>query len=323
MRRASPLRGLLASRRGRLGALVLSMLAFVAVFADFIASDAPVLLWSEGRMSFLPAVTAPARLDARQKQGVAAEPGAGRLALWPLLRTEPPAAAPRAAPRGPERGHPLGTDAFGRDALVRLVHGTRTALVLGAAATALALLLGCLCGSAAGLLGGYPDRLIGRLTEVVGVFPAVVLIALVQTLSHAPPLLTLVAIVALVRWAEVARLTRVLVLRALAEDWAEAARALGASYPRLAMSHIAPHVAPQVLVSGVFCFGSVVLTETSLSFLGLGVPSEVASWGEMLSEVRWGAGPGLVLPAAAALFVTLAGLYLLGDAVRETRAGSP
>jgi ABC-type dipeptide/oligopeptide/nickel transport system permease subunit len=144
----------------------------------------------------------------------------------------------------------------------------------------------------------------------------------VHALSRKPSFLWIAVIVAIVRAGDTARLVRLLVLRALPDDSIEAARALGASPTRIALSHLLPQIWLELLVSTVFSFGAVVLTETSLSFLGLGVRSEVASWGEMLSEVGLGAGPLLAIPAAAALGVTLGSLCLVADAIREVRAGS-
>jgi peptide/nickel transport system permease protein len=307
-------------RRGLAGALVLSVLAFMAVFADFFASDAPVLLWSDGHVSFLPAVTRPAQFAGRSADDIAAHLAPQDLALWPLCRHGPSVpASDRAAPTG---GHPLGTDAFGRDVFARLVHGARSALGLGLLVALAALAVGGAAGTAAGLLGGYVDRLVARLAEITGVFPAVVIIALLQGVSHGPPMFWVAAVVAVVRAADTARLVRVLVLRTVADESVEAARALGAGPARIARSHVLPEIGPQVLASAVFSVGAVVLTETSLSFLGLGQRPQTASWGEMLSEVGLGAGPSLLLPAAAALAATVAALWLVADAIREAHAAS-
>ena len=128
-------------------------------------------------------------------------------------------------------------------------------------------------------------------------FPAVLAVALVRALERRPSILSLVIVMTAVKWAEVARLVRVLVLRSLAEDWALAARqperrpcaSPSSTFRRTSLAPIA--------VSAVFAVASVVLTETSLSFLDLGVPSTFASWGEMLGEVRWGAGARILLTA--------------------------
>jgi peptide/nickel transport system permease protein len=320
MMRDGPKVRFFATRRGLAGAIVLALLALFAVFADFFASDAPVLLWTDSGVSFLPAITRPAQFAGRPAEQIAAHLAPGDLAVWPLCRHGPSVSVPDAT--STTAGHPLGTDAFGRDAFARLVHGTRTALGLGLAVALLALIVGGVSGAAAGLMGGYVDMLVARLAEISGVFPAVIVIALVHALVREPSVLWIAAIVAIVRTADTACLVRVLVIRDLPDDAVEAARALGASTTRIAISHLLPRIRSQVLVSAVFSFGAVVLTETSLSFLGLGHRSDVASWGEMLSEVGLGAGPLVLVPPAAALAVTLGALCLVADAIREAYAGS-
>ena len=116
----------------------------------------------------------------------------------------------------------------------------------------------------------------------MGVFPAVVAVALVRSLERRPSLLSLVLVMAAIKWAEMARLTRVLVLRSMAEDWALAARSMGASPLRIALRHVGPHLAAPLSIGAVLAMASVALTETSLSFLELGVPATTVSWGEML-----------------------------------------
>jgi peptide/nickel transport system permease protein len=216
---------------------------------------------------------------------------------------------------GASAAHPLGTDAFGRDVFARLVHGTRASLALGLAVALLSLASGVVLGCTAGALGGIWDSLVERSVEVVGVLPSVVAVALVRALERRPSLLSLVVVVAAVNGASIARLVRGLVLRCLAEEWAVAARATGASPLRIAFRHLAPHLLPALAVATVLALGSVVLTETSLSFLDLGIPSKTASWGEMLGEIRWGAGTLILLPPIVALALTLGALYLVADAI--------
>jgi ABC-type dipeptide/oligopeptide/nickel transport system permease subunit len=161
------------------------------------------------------------------------------------------------------------------------------------------------------------DGLLDRSTEVIGAFPTVVLIALIRAIEHRPSLTSLMLAVVLVRWTEAARLTRTLVLRTLSEEWLTAARAIGASPSGIVLRHVVPNVAAPLLVSFVFSVGAIVLTETSLSFLGLGAPAEVASWGEMLAETRWGAGPRLMVLPAFALALTVGALHLVAESLRQ------
>jgi peptide/nickel transport system permease protein len=237
------------------------------------------------------------------------------LAFAVLAGWLPDDAVPRApAFAGPSMHHLLGTDAFGTDVLAGVIRGARTALLFGVGVTLLALVFGCALGALAGMQGGVWDGLVERLIEVVGVFPGVILVALVRSLEARPTILSLVAVVALVRWAEMARLVRTLVLEALAEDWALAARASGAGAARIAFVHIGPNVLRPIAVSATLSIGAVVLTETALSFLGLGVPGTVASWGTMLGQVRGGAGPLVLLPPAVALCATVGSAHVLAQA---------
>ena len=219
---------------------------------------------------------------------------------------------------GASADHLLGIDAFGRDVFARLLHGARASLALGAVAALLSLVVGLFLGGVAGALGGVWDSLIERFVEVVGVFPAVVVVALVRALERRPSLLSLLLVIAAVNAANIARLVRVLVLRSLAEEWAVAAQATGASPLRIAFRHLTPHLAPALSIACVMAVGSVILTETSLSFLDLGVPSQIATWGEMLGEIRWGAGARIVAPPILALGLTVGALYLIADAIRKT-----
>jgi ABC-type dipeptide/oligopeptide/nickel transport system permease subunit len=325
MNRRGTLAKVLSQPRGKVGALWLALMACFALFAECIASDMPLFVTREGIPYLLPAVTNPAPFRGRPARDIARSLGPHDIAVWPILRTGPSTVSTAGAESSPSGGHaraaswvahPLGTDAFGRDVMARIIYGTRTSLGLGLAVAALALLVGYALGAMAGLYGGLWDSLVERAIEVVGVFPAVVTVALVRTFETRPSVWSLFVVLAAVKWAEAARLTRMLVLRSMAEPWGAAARALGASPFRLALGQLAPHVAPALAISGVFAVASVALTETSLSFLGLGVPATVVSWGEMLGEIRWGAGWHILLPPLAALGLTLVALYLVADAVR-------
>ncbi len=309
---------LLRNRRGQIGAAILSVISFFAIFADWIAADVPVFVHAQGTSFVLPAVTRADRFRDMSAAEIESSLRADDVAIWPLLRVGPEVRVAGPPMTGVSLGHLLGTDAFGRDVFARLLHGARASLALGAIVALLSLVFGLLLGAVAGALGGVWDSLIERLVEVVGVFPAVVAVALVRALERRPSLLSLVVVIAAVNAANIARLARVLVLRCLAEDWAVAAQATGASPLRIAFRHLLPHLAPALSVAAVLAVGSVILTETSLSFLDLGVPSTIATWGEMLGEIRWGAGARILLPPMLALGLTVGALYLVADAIRKT-----
>jgi ABC-type dipeptide/oligopeptide/nickel transport system permease subunit len=302
----------------RMGLVVLAALGFFAIFAEWIAADLPVFLEHQGRSYVLPALTneTPFGEGARAEDVVAAL-GPGDRAVWPLFRWGPlTETSTRMA--GASAAHPLGTDAFGRDVLSRLVYATRASLALGFAVALAAVTLGFVLGCFSGALGGVFQGLIERLVEIVSVFPAVVAIALVRALEQRPSVASLIIVVTAVQGATIARLTHVLVIRTLAEEFALGAKAMGASPLGIAFRHVTPHLVAPLAVAAVFAMASTVLIETSLTFLDLGIPAKLASWGEMLGEVRWGAGPWIVVPPLVALCLTVGALYAMADALRRS-----
>jgi ABC-type dipeptide/oligopeptide/nickel transport system permease subunit len=301
----------------RLGLVVLAALGVFGVFAEWIAADMPIYLEFEGKSYVLPALThhAPFREGARSEE-IAAVLGPGDRAVWPLFRSGPTTeTTTRMA--GASAAHPLGTDAFGRDVLARLVYATRASLALGATIALFAVAIGLVLGCFSGALGGVFQGLIERFVEIVSVFPAVVAIALVRALEQRPSVASLVLVVTAVQGASIARLTHVLVIRTLAEEFAVGAKAMGASPLRIAFRHVTPHLVAPLAVAAVFAMASAVLIETSLTFLDLGVPAKLASWGEMLGEIRWGAGPWIIVPPLLALAFTVGALYAMADALRR------
>jgi peptide/nickel transport system permease protein len=304
------------SRRALVAVVLLGLLALVAVFAELVASPAPIVAVGAGRVSLLPGVMRPAAYEGRTREEVELLV-AGQHALWAPVRFGPETAteAPNASP---SREHPLGTDALGRDLCARLVYGARTALGLSLAAVLAGMLLGVALGGLAGNDPGFWNDRLARLVETVDTFPAIIVVALVRAIEREPSALSLVLAVAFVRWAEVARLMRSEVAHAMAEDYVTAARAMGASPLRVFWRHILPNALGPVLVSSVFGVASVVLLEAAMSFLKMGAPSRVASWGETLAEGA--ASPSrvalIVLPGAL-LMMTVGATYLLADALRE------
>jgi ABC-type dipeptide/oligopeptide/nickel transport system permease subunit len=304
----------------RVGLVVLAALGFFGIFAEWIAADVPLFLEYQGSSYVLPALTHRGPFgESPRSDEIAAALGPADRALWPLSRWGPTTeTTTRMA--GASTAHPLGTDAFGRDVLARLVYATRSSLALGATIAAAAVVLGLALGCFSGALGGVFQGLIERFVEIVSVFPAVIAVALVRALEQRPSVTSLVLVVIAVQGASIARLTHVLVIRTLAEEFATGARAMGASPLRIAFRHVTPHLVAPLAVAAVFAMASSVLIETSLTFLDLGVPARVASWGEMLGEIRWGAGPWIIVPPLLALAVTVGALYAMADALRRAFA---
>ena len=214
--------------------------------------------------------------------------------------------------------HPLGTDNLGRDILSRLLYGGRVSLVLAAAAVALAASAGVAIGLIAGLVGGRLDDIIMRLADVQLAFPVIMLaIAIVAVVGTSPA--ALVCVLALSGWVLYARTVRAAVLTIRETEFVEAARTLGAGTPRLIVRHILPNTLAPILVLASSQFATMVLLESGLSFLGLGLQPPQPSWGLMLAEGRdylsnawWLA----TLPGAAISLVVL-GANLLGDGLRD------
>jgi peptide/nickel transport system permease protein len=224
----------------------------------------------------------------------------------------------------PGRTHLLGTDELGRDVLARTLHGARVSVAAGLLASALALVLGAGLGAAAGWAGGAADRGVLFLVNVVQALPALVLV--VAGASFLPPSFVVVALlIAVTGWTDTARVVRAEARRIRAAPFVDAARAAGASSPRLVLVHVLPHALPHALALLPYALGAAVLTEAALSFLGLGAPPPEASWGRALAEAR-NLLPGAwwcVLPPAAALFLLVLSARRLGDAASARDVQSP
>lgn len=218
----------------------------------------------------------------------------------------------------PSAAHWLGTDEEGFDTLARLLAGARVALVVGPGTAALSALLGLVLGSAAGYLGGWTDRAITWLADLLLCFPGVLLALLVAFVSDRPGLGTVVLALSATGWAGHARLVRVLVASARERDFAVAARCLGASHPRVLVVHVLPEVLGPVAVQATFSVAAGVLGEASLSFLGVGAQG-VVSWGAMLEQgtALLLQSPLVVLSSGLALLTLVTAVNLLGDALRD------
>ena len=223
--------------------------------------------------------------------------------------------ASRLAP--PSAVHWFGTDDVGRDVFSRVIHGARLSLLVGSAVVAFSLVVGVSCG----LIAGYYRRLdnvVMRVMDGLMAFPAIILaIALMAALG--PSVANVVLAIGVVYSPRVARIVRgsVLVIRETA--YVEAARALGAADATLIGRHVLPNCLSPVIVQGSFVFAAAVLTEAALSFLGVGVPPFVPSWGNILSDGRLylQQAPWLVLYPGAAIMMTILGLNLFGDGLRD------
>jgi peptide/nickel transport system permease protein len=238
----------------------------------------------------------------------------------PALATHDPlATSPASSLAAPGPGHLLGADFMGRDMWSRLVYGARISLAVGLTSTVLGCLLGVAVGLLSGYCGGWVDLVTQRVNDVLQALPLLVL-ALVITASLGPSLVNTIIAISIPVVPNVARVIRASTLSLREMPFVEAARAQGMGELRIAVRQVLPNTLAPVIVLGTAQLGSAILTEASLSFLGLGIPEPYPSWGRMLSEsaaeyVR--TAPWLVIFPGLAISLVIFGTNLLGDAVRD------
>ncbi|HEY3794996.1 MAG TPA: ABC transporter permease [Bradyrhizobium sp.] len=225
--------------------------------------------------------------------------------------------AHRLAP--PSLLHWMGTDSFGRDVWSRIVHGARISLAVGIGSTALGSSIGVMIGLASGYLSGWVDLLFQRVTDILQALPLLVL-ALVMTAALGPSLPNVILAIAIPLIPTVARVVRANTLALRELPFVEAAKSIGMSETRIALRHVLPNTIAPLIVLATAQLGSTILTEASLSFLGLGIPEPYPSWGRMLSEsaaeyVR--VAPWLVIFPGLAISLAVFGTNLFGDALRD------
>ena len=219
---------------------------------------------------------------------------------------------------GPTGLHWFGLDELGRDIFARVLSGARISLLVGLVVVGVSSLLGTLLGSIAGYFGGKVDELVSRVMDILLAFPGLLLaIAMVAVLG--PSLTNVILALSLNGWVGYARLVRGQVLRARELEFVLAARALGASTPRILVRHIVPTALPAVTVQATLGMGGAILAEASLSFLGLGVQPPTPSWGTMLSYGRAHLleAPHLTIFPGIAIAVLVLGFNFLGDGLRD------
>ena len=231
----------------------------------------------------------------------------------------------------PSAEHPFGTDEIGRDVFLRLLYGGRVSLTVGFVAAVIAAAIGTLVGIVAGYRGGRLDAVLMRVTDGVIALPLLPLLIVLAAVdlsklglsgiaaSENASLYRIVAITALVGWTTVARLVRGATLSLKARDFVRAAVALGARPARVMALHILPNAVSPIIVATTLAVGQIILFESVLSFLGLGIQPPLPSWGNMLTnaqEVIWTA-PHLAIYPGLLILLTVVACNLLGDALQE------
>jgi peptide/nickel transport system permease protein len=221
-------------------------------------------------------------------------------------------------PQGIGGAHVLGTDNLGRDILSRIVYGARVSLLVAFAVVFVSGFIGVSLGAISGYIGGKADFLIQKLVEVVWAFPPLLLgITIMAFLGQG--LTNLIIALVAQRWIPYCRVVRGQALSLRERDFVMAARCLGATKSQIIGRHILPNLIQTSLVIGTFAMASSIIAEASLSFLGVGVPPEIPTWGTMLADARIYISTSWWLPLFPGLciFITVLGINLLGDALRD------
>lgn len=219
---------------------------------------------------------------------------------------------------GPALAHPFGTDDLGRDTLARVIHGAQVSLEVGLVAIAIALVAGTLIGLLAGYFGGFVDLFLMRLIDILFAFPGLVLAIVIAGLLGANRRNAMIAIGIIIVPA-FARVVRAAVLEVMGFPFIESARALGGGHFRIMVRHVLPNIFPPLIVLTTVYFSTAILSEATLSFLGLGTQPPEAAWGNMLSTARSYIDQSIwmsIFPGLAIMIVVM-GFNFLGDGLRD------
>jgi peptide/nickel transport system permease protein len=231
--------------------------------------------------------------------------------------------------KGPSWAHPLGTDDLGQDLLARMLYGGRISLAVGIAAMLIAIVIGVAVGAISGHFGGVTDHLLMRITDLFIALPQLPLLLLIVYLfrdtlkkilgPEAGVFIMIVVVIGGLRWMPVARLVRAQFLSLREKEFVEAARGLGAPALRQVARHILPNALGPVIVAGTIDVAAAIIAESSLSFLGLGFPPDIPTWGRILFDAKdnldfaphWAVFPGI------AIFLTVLSINYIGDGLRD------
>lgn len=305
--------------RVRLAVGYFAALGAVALGADCLASPLPLVARYHAELYLLPCVWRPVALVAHDVTTLRASAAPGD---W-LLAT-PVAFGPNEQDKGflpyaqPAGRHWLGTDGARRDVLARLLHGSRIALLMGFVPVLIYVALGALLGLCAGYFGGVVDVVVSRASEIVMTLPVLFLLLALAGLRGQGGAGSIVAVLSAALWPRVTRLVRAETQRVRGLDYVRAAEGLGLSSWRVLTRHVLPNASGPIFVATAFGGASAILIESSLSFVGFGVPDDVATWGGLLHGAMGQLGAWwLVVFPGAAIFATVSAFNLLGEAWRD------
>ena len=238
--------------------------------------------------------------------------------LTRALSIDPNATDPFISFAGPSQEHPLGVDQVGRDQLARLLYGGRVSLGIGFFAAVIIMTLGLTVGTAAGFYGRFVDDAIMWFINTLNSIPFILLLLIVSLLFK-PSALTLTVFIGLLSWTNISRIVRGQVMQVKEMEYVTAARAIGVPTLKMVVRHLLPNVIPVVIIFSAQVIGGVILIESALSFLGLGVQPPTATWGNMLNKAQsyFTLGPHLVVWPGLFITITVLCLYVIGDGLRD------
>ena len=217
-------------------------------------------------------------------------------------------------------GHPFGFDKQGCDIYARVIYGARASVSVGVLTTIAVVIIGATIGALAGYFGGWLDALLSRITDVFFAVPLLLAaIVFMQMFKESRSIMMVVTVLAAFGWTQIARITRGAVMTAKNEEFVTAARATGASRARILVSHIIPNSMAPIIVYATVALGTFIVSEASLSFMGIGLPTSVVSWGADISSAQTSlrTNPMVLFYPASALALTVLSFIMMGDAVRE------
>jgi oligopeptide transport system permease protein len=243
------------------------------------------------------------------------------VALFPALFThaDPGYADPSQSLLGPSAAHWFGTDLQGHDIYTRTVYGARASVTVGLGATLLVFVVGGAVGALAGFYGGWIDAVVSRITDLFFGLPLLLAAIVLMQVLHHRTVWTVIAILALFGWPQVARIARGAVLEVRGSDYVLAAKALGLSRFQTLLRHALPNAVGPVIAMSTIALGAFIVTEATLSYLGVGLPTSVVSWGGdiNLAQTRLRAGSPILFYPAGALAITVLAFMMMGDALRD------
>lgn len=243
------------------------------------------------------------------------------VAAFPALFTaaDPSYADPSQSMLSPSSAHWFGTDLQGHDIYARTIYGARASVAVGLGATFAAFVVGGVLGALAGFYGGWVDAVVSRITDVFFGLPLLLAAIVLMQVMHHRTVWTVIAILALFGWPQVARIARSSVLEVRSSDYVLAAKALGLNKFQILLRHAVPNAIGPVIAVATIALGIFIVTEATLSYLGVGLPTSVVSWGGdiNIAQTRLRAGSPILFYPAGALAITVLAFMMMGDALRD------